>query len=83
MPPPELKPSTKKTLQNVFAESGERKLILLGPNNSKLQDSRFAIADAALDHVAIKMLGDELLVIPYASIADVKIERQLMTIRYR
>lgn len=79
----EPKPSSKKTLQNVFAEPGERKLVLLGPNNSKLQDSRFGIAEAALDHVVIKLLGDEHLILPYASIADVKVERQLMTIRYR
>ena len=79
----DLKPSSKKTLQNVFAESGERKLVLLGPNNSKLQDSRFTIADAALDHVAIKMLGDEVLVLPYACICEVKLERQVLTIRYR
>lgn len=79
----EQKPSSKKTLQTVFAESGERKLVLLGPNNSKMQDSRFAIADAALDHVAIRMLGDELLVLPYASISEVKLERQVLTIRYR
>lgn len=79
----ETKPSSKKTLQNLFAEPGERKLVLLGPNNSKLQDSRFSIAEAALDHVAIKLLGDEHLILPYASIADIKLERQVMTIRYR
>ena len=79
----DLKPQSKKTLQTIFAESGERKIVLLGPNNSKLQDSRFSIADAAADHVLIKMLGEETLVIPYLSIADVKIERQVMTIRYR
>jgi hypothetical protein len=79
----DLKPTSKKTLQNIFAESGERKLVLLGPNNQKLQDSRFAIADAAADHVVIKLLGEEQLVIPYASVADVKLERQVMTIRYR
>lgn len=77
------KPSSKKTLQNVFAESGERKLVLLGPNNSKLQDSRFAISDAALDHVVIKLLGEETMVVPYAAIAEVKLERQVLTIRYR
>ncbi len=79
----EPKPSSKKTLQSLFAEPGERKLVLLGPNNSKLQDSRFSIAEAALDHLVIKLLGDEHLVVPYASIADVKLERQVMTIRYR
>ena len=79
----EQKPSSKKTLQNVFAESGERKLVLLGPSNSKLQDSRYTIADAALDHVVIKMLGEEVLVLPYASITELKIERQVLTIRYR
>jgi hypothetical protein len=79
----DMKPTSKKTLQVLFAESGERKLVLLGPNNSKLQDSRFAIADAAADHVAIKLLGDEQLVLPYAAICEVKLERQVLTIRYR
>ncbi|MCC7071513.1 MAG: hypothetical protein IT383_09325 [Deltaproteobacteria bacterium] len=79
----EPKPSSKKTLQSMFAEPGDRKLVLLGPNNSKLQDSRFSIEEAALDHVLIKLLGDEHLVVPYAAITDVKLERQVMTIRYR
>jgi hypothetical protein len=79
----EQKPSSKKTLQNVLAESGERKLVLVGPNNSKLQDSRFVIAEAGLDHVVIKLLGDELLVVPYSAISDLKLERQVLTIRYR
>ncbi len=79
----DLKPTSKKTMQAVFAEAGERKIVLAGPQ-TKLQDSRFAVADAALDHVAIKMLGDgELLVIPYTSITSLKVERQLLTIAYR
>jgi hypothetical protein len=79
----DLKPSSKKTLQNIFAESGERKLILQGPS-TKLQDSRFSILDAAVDHVSIKLLGDqESLVIPYSAITSLKLERQVLTIQYR
>ena len=77
------KPTSKRTMQAVFADVGERKLVLLGPNNERLQDSRFAILDIGMDHVAIKMLGDgEQLVLPFTAIKSVKVERQLMTIRW-
>jgi hypothetical protein len=77
------KQTSKKTLQNILAESGERKLILQGPN-AKLQDSRFAIVDCAADHVVIKLLGDqEQLVLPYSAITSLKLERQVLTISYR
>ncbi len=79
----DLKPTSKKTLQNAFAEMGDRKLILVGPGNARVQDSRFAISDAAVDHVVIKLLGEEVLVIPYASIGSMKVERQQVTISYR
>ena len=76
------KPISKKTLQNAFAEMGDRKIVLVnGP--SKLQDSRFAIAECAVDHFVIKLLGEETLVIPYAAITSLKIERQVLTISYR
>jgi hypothetical protein len=78
----DLKPTTKKMLQNVFAEAGERKLILVCGAH-KLQDSRFLVLEANVDHVVIKMLGEELLVIPFASIGSVKLERQQLTINYR
>ena len=74
--------NSKRTLQNVFAEIGERKLILVSGAN-KLQDSRFALHDAGVDHVVIKMLGDDLLVLPYAAITSLKVERQQLTITYR
>lgn len=79
----ENKALSKKTLQNIFAEMGERKLILLGPGNTKLQDSRFAIQDAGTDHVVVKLLGEEVLVIPFSSITSLKVERQQLTISYR
>jgi hypothetical protein len=76
------KPISKKTLQNAFAEMGDRKIVLVnGP--AKLQDSRFAIAECALDHVVIKLLGEETLVVPYAAITSLKVERQVLTISYR
>ena len=79
----DLKPTSKKTMQNQFAEMGDRKIILIGPGNQKVQDSRFAVQDAAADHVVIKMLGEEVLVIPYAAITSMKVERQVLTISYR
>jgi len=78
----DLKPTSKKTMQNAFAEMGDRKIVLISGTN-KLQDSRYAVADAALDHVVIKMLGEDVLVIPYSSITSMKIERQQVTISYR
>ena len=78
-----ISPSSKRTLQNVFAEAGDRKLIIFGSANEKMQDSRFSIVDAAVDHVAIKLLGDEQLVIPYTSMTSVKVERTQLTIRVR
>jgi hypothetical protein len=76
------KPISKKTLQNAFAEMGDRKIVLIS-GTSKQQDSRFAIADCALDHVVIKLLGEETLVIPYGAITSMKVERQVLTISYR
>lgn len=76
------KTTTKKTLQNVFAEIGERKLILVC-GAQKLQDSRYLVLEAGVDHVVIKMLGEELLVIPFASITSLKLERQQLTVTYR
>jgi hypothetical protein len=78
----DLKPTSKKTMQNAFAEMGDRKIVLIS-GATKVQDSRYAIADAAIDHVVIKMLGEDVLVIPYASITSMKIERQQVTISYR
>ena len=78
----ELKPTTKKTLQNVFAEMGDRKIILMnGPQ--KAQDSRFAIAEVGIDHVAIKLLGEEALILSFSAITSVKVERAQVTISYR
>ncbi|HEY4220899.1 MAG TPA: hypothetical protein VGO62_06140 [Myxococcota bacterium] len=78
----DLKPTSKKTLQQVLAEAGDRKIVLAnGPQ--KLQDSRFAVLEAALDHVVIKLLGEETLVIPYGAVTSIKVERQVLTISYR
>ena len=76
------KPTTKKTLQNVFADVGDRKLILVC-GTAKVQDSRFLVQEAGADHVVIKMLGEELLVIPFSAITSLKLERQQLTINYR
>ena len=76
------KPTSKKTMQNAFAELGDRKIILVN-GAQKLQDSRFAVTDCAVDHVVIKLLGEEVLVIPYHAITSMKVERQVVTISYR
>lgn len=76
------KPTTKKTLQNVFADIGDRKLILQN-GAQKMQDSRFLVQEAGADHVVIKMLGEELLVIPFSAITSLKLERAQLTINYR
>jgi hypothetical protein len=76
------KPTTKKTLQNVLADIGDRKLILVS-GASKLQDSRYLVHEANADHVVIKMLGEELLVIPFSAITSLKLERSQLTINYR
>lgn len=74
---------SKKSLTNLFAEAGERKIVLQGPS-TKLQDSRFQIAEVGTDHVVIKLLGDgEVLVIPFSGISTLKFERQVLTITYR
>jgi len=67
----------------IASEIGERKLILLGPGNTKLQDSRFTVQEAGVDHVVIKLLGEEHLIIPFSSITSLKVERQQLTITYR
>ena len=76
------KPTTKKTLQNVFADIGDRKLILVC-GAQKSQDSRYLVQEAGADHVVIKMLGEELLVIPFSAITSLKLERSQLTINYR
>jgi hypothetical protein len=77
------KSTSKKTMQNAFADMGDRKIILQPAGQPKLQDSRFAITDCAVDHVVIKLLGEEVLVLPYAAITSMKVERQVVTISYR
>lgn len=77
------KPQSKKSLQALFAELGDKKLIIVGPGNMKLQDSRFAVQEVGLDHVIIKLLGEEQLVIPFSSITSLKLERQQVTVTYR
>ena len=73
-----------RTLQDVFSDGvTEKKLIISGPGPEKMQDSRIGIGEAHGDHVVIKLLGEEQLVIPYASILTVKVERTQITIRIR
>lgn len=73
-----------RTLQQMFSDSvADKKLLITGPGPEKLQDSRFAVGDAHADHVVIKLLGDEQLIIPYSTILTVKLDRTSITIRLR
>jgi hypothetical protein len=73
-----------RTLMNVLAEqTADKKLLVLGPGPEKLQDSRYGIGEVGADHVVIKLLGEELLVLPFSSILSVKVDRTQVTIRVR
>ena len=77
-------PPKPRSLQAVLQEATpDRKLLILGPGNEKLQDSRFQIADIGDDYIAIRLLGDELMVIPYSSLVHVRAERTQVTLRLR
>jgi hypothetical protein len=41
------------------------------------------VGEAGADHVVIKLLGDEQLVLPYSSILSIKVDRTQVTIRLR
>jgi hypothetical protein len=82
-PAPQKTPPAR-TLMNVLAEqTADKKLLVLGPGPEKLQDSRYSIGDVGADHVVIKLLGEEQLVLPFSSILSVKVERAQVTIRLR
>jgi hypothetical protein len=73
-----------RTLQHVLVEqTADKKLLVLGPGPEKLQDSRYAIGDVGADHVVIKLLGEEQLILPFSSILSVKVDRTQVTIRLR
>ena len=74
-----------RTLQDVFSDNvADKKLLVQGPSpTEKLQDSRYAIGEAHADHVVIKLLGDEQLIIPYSTVLTVKVDRTQITIRLR
>ncbi len=77
-------PPKPRSLQAVLQEATpDRKLLIVGPGNEKLQDSRFAIADIGDDYIAIRLLGDELMVIPFSSLVHVRAERTQVTLRLR
>lgn len=77
-------PTKPRSLQQVLQESTpDRKLLILGPGPEKLQDSRYAVGEVGENYVAIRMLGDEQLIIPFSSIISVKAERTQVTIRIR
>lgn len=73
-----------KTMQQLLQEcTPDRKLLILGPGAEKLQDSRFAINEIGENYVAIKLLGDEQMIIPFSSLIMVKAERTQVTLRLR
>lgn len=74
----------KRTLKQVFEESLqlERKLTFQGPDNIR-PDSRYTIAEVNEDHAVFRLLGDDMLVVPYASITSLRVAATQLTIRYR
>ncbi len=73
--------TTTRSLRDIFKEAGEKKLVFVGPDNLK-QDSRYAVQEVANDFVVFKLLGDEVFVLPYASILSLKVAPLSLTIRY-
>ena len=76
--------SPKRTLMSVFEESVQvdRKLNFDGPDKLR-PDSRYAIEEIAADHVVFRLIGDEVLVIPYSAIIALKVAPTALTVRYR
>lgn len=73
-----------RTMQQVLQDSTpDRKLLILGPGNEKLQDSRYQIAEIGADYIAIRLLGEDHLVVPFSSLVSVRAERTQVTIRIR
>lgn len=74
-----------RTLQDVLSDGvAEKKLLILGPGpTEKLQDSRIGLGEAHGDHVVVKLLGEEQLIVPYSSILTVKVDRTQITLRLR
>lgn len=74
----------KRTIKQIFEESLqlERKLTFHGPDNLR-PDSRYAIVEVHEDHAVFRLLGDDLLVVPYASITSLRVAATQLTIRYR
>lgn len=74
----------KRTIQDIFEESLqlERKLTFQGPDNLR-PDSRYAIAEVNEDHAVFRLIGDDSLVLPYASITSLRVGATQLTIRYR
>ena len=79
-----VKISAKRTIQQVLEESANvsRKLSFKGPDPIR-PDSRYQIAEIAADHVVFQLLGDDLLVVPYASISSLRVQPTALTVNYR
>jgi len=83
MAPPTTTPKAR-TMQQLLQEcTPDRKLLILGPGQEKLQDSRFAIAEIGENYIAIRPLGDEQVIIPFSSLIMVRAERTQVTLRLR
>lgn len=74
----------KRTLKQVFHEAAasEKKLSFQGGDNLR-PDSRYAIGEISEDHVTFKLLGDEMLIVPYSSIASLRVGGTSLAIRYK
>ena len=73
----------KRTLKQVFHEAAasEKKLTFQGGDNLR-PDSRYAIGEISEDHVSFKLLGDEVLIVPYSSIASLRVGPTSLGVRY-
>jgi len=76
--------SPKRNLQKVFEEAAslERRLEFHGPDPIRL-DSRHFIREIAADHVVFNLLGDDILVIPFHAIVNVRMTPTTLQVRYR
>ena len=76
-------PTNKRTLKQVFQEAvaGDKKLQFQGPDNIR-PDSRYAITEISEDHVTFRLLGEELLILPYLAISSLQMGPTSLSIRY-
>ena len=75
--------SPKRSLSHILEEAGSqnKKLAFQGADNLR-PDSRYALVEIASDHVVIRLIGEEQLVIPFTAIQSLRVSNTQLTIRY-